>query len=335
MADFSEEMFDEDEFEETSSSQNSNDGGTHDDNGGGESQGTNEEIDLTTEVLKLRGISNPEEIQFEDENGAVVKRSWDSLSKNEQLNIILGDQPEENVLSDDEQELLNAIRKSGGSVEDFLQSYVEQNAPQETSTQPSYRIDELSDDEVYALDLLEKVGSDNITDDELQAAIDSAKQNEDLYKKTVEGLRQEYIRLQQDREAQTANEQAARQQARYQQFATSINNEIEGMSSFMGQELELSKEEKEDLSQFMLQLDENGMSAFGHAMQDPELFTRAAFWLLNEEKITEELTKQMQETYKRGYEQAKKDLGKSTSSKFVFKPKNNKTPDKFVDELEW
>jgi len=63
------------------------------------------------------------------------------------------------------------------------------------------------------------------------------------------------------------------------------------MSSFMGQELELSKEEKEDLSQFMLQLDENGMSAFGHAMQDPELFTRAAFWLLNEEKITEELTK--------------------------------------------
>jgi len=200
MADFSEEMFDEDEFEETTSSQNSNDGGTHDDNQGGEPQGTNEEIDLTTEVLKLRGISNPEEIQFEDENGAVVKRSWDSLSKNEQLNIILGDQPEENVLSEDEQELLNAIRKSGGSVENFLQSYVEQNAPQET-TQPSYRIDELSDDEVYALDLLEKVGSENITDEELQAAIDTAKQNEDLYKKTVEGLRQEYIRLQQDREA--------------------------------------------------------------------------------------------------------------------------------------
>ena len=334
MADFSEEMFDEDEFEETTSSQNSNDGGTHDDNQGGEPQGTNEEIDLTTEVLKLRGISNPEEIQFEDENGAVVKRSWDSLSKNEQLNIILGDQPEENVLSEDEQELLNAIRKSGGSVENFLQSYVEQNAPQET-TQPSYRIDELSDDEVYALDLLEKVGSENITDEELQAAIDTAKQNEDLYKKTVEGLRQEYIRLQQDREAQTANEQAAKQQARYQQFATSINNEIEGMSSFMGQELELSKEEKEDLSQFMLQLDESGMSAFGHAMQDPELFTRAAFWLLNEEKITEELTKQMQETYKRGYEQAKKDLGKSNpTSKFVFKPQQ-KTPDKYVDELDW
>ena len=50
---------------------------------GGEPGGSNNEIDLTTEVLRLRGITNPDEIQFEDENGAVIKRSWDSLSKNE------------------------------------------------------------------------------------------------------------------------------------------------------------------------------------------------------------------------------------------------------------
>jgi hypothetical protein len=41
----------------------------------------------------------------------------------------------------------------------------------------------------------------------------------------------------------------------------------------------------------MLDIDENGMSPFGKAMQDPSLFTRAAFWLLNEDKIIEELTK--------------------------------------------
>lgn len=340
MADFDEKLYEEDEFDETptgNSGQQGDDGGTHIDdpnNGeGGEPGGSNGEIDLTTEVLRLRGITNPNEIQFEDENGAVIKRSWDSLSKNEQLNIILGDQkPEEDQLTDDEIQLINMVRMSGGDIKNFLDSYVEQNAPEQT--QPSYKIDELSDDEVYALDLLEKVGSENITDEELQNAIDAAKQNETLYKKTIEGLRQEYIRLQQDKEAQTANEEAAKQEARYQQFATSINNEIQGMTSFMGQELELSNEEKEALAQFVLQLDEYGVSAFGHAMQDPELFTRAAFWLLNEDKITEELTKQMQETYRRGYEQAKKDLGKSSTSKFVFKPKN-KTPDKFIDELDW
>lgn len=337
---FDEKFYEEDEFAEgpSGSSDTGDNGGTHDDTqpSGGEPSNANQEDDFTTEVLKIRGISDPSKIKFEDQTGAVVERSWDELSREEQLNIIVGDQnAEEDELSDDEAALLRAIRKSGGSVEDYLNSYAEENAPEPEPAEPSYKINELSDDEVYALDLLEKVGSENITDEELQAAIDTAKQNEQLYKKTVEGLRQEYIRLQQDREAQQQNEVAARQQAQFQKFATSINSEIQHMDQFMGQELELSQDEKEELSSFMLDLDEQGVSAFGRAMQDPEIFTQAAFWLLNQEKISEELTKQMQETYKRGYEQAKKDLqGAKPSSKFVFKPQK-KTPDKFADELSW
>ena len=336
MADFDEKLYEEDEFAEGPDNGSSGDNGSTQNEppaGGGEPSNSNNTDDFTTEVLKIRGINDPSKIKFEDVTGAVIERSWDDLSKEEQLNIIVGDQnAEENEISDDEAALINAIRKSGGSVEDYLNYYAQENAP-EPITEPQYKVNELSDDEVYALDLLEKVGSDNITDEELQQAIDTAKQNEDLYKKTVEGLRQEYIRLQQDKEAQQQNEIAARQQAQFQQFATSINSEISRMNYFMGQELELSPDEKEELSEFMLDLDEQGVSAFGRAMQDPEVFTHAAFWLLNQDKISEEITKQMQETYRRGYEQAKKDLGKSTS-KFVFKPQN-KTPDKYIDELSW
>lgn len=340
MADFDERFYEEDEFAEgpEGSTTVSDNGGTHDDTqpGGGEPSNASQEDDFTTEVLKIRGIADPSKIKFEDQTGAVVERAWDELSREEQLNIIVGDQnTEENELSDDEAALLKAIRKSGSSVEDYLRTYAEENAPEPAAAEPQYKINELSDDEVYALDLLEKVGSENITDEELQAAIDAAKQNEQLYKKTVDGLRQEYIRLQQDREAQQQNEAAAKQQAQFQKFATSINSEIQNMNNFMGQELELSQDEKEELSSFMLDLDEQGVSAFGRAMQDPEIFTQAAFWLLNQEKISEELTKQMQETYRRGYEQAKKDLGKSNpTSKFVFKPQK-KDPDKYVDELDW
>ena len=333
---FDEKFYEEDEFAEGPDNGSTGDnGGTQNEPpiGGGEPSNSDNTDDFTTEVLKIRGINDPSKIKFEDVTGAVVERSWDELSKEEQLNIIVGD-AEENEISDDEVALINAIRKSGGSVEDYLKSYAEENAP-EPATEPQYKINELSDDEVYALDLLEKVGSDNITDEELQQAIDTAKQNEDLYKKTVEGLRQEYIRLQQDREAQQQNEIAAKKQAQFERFATSINSQIQGMNYFMGQELELSQDEKEELSEFMLDLDEDGVSAFGRAMQDPEIFTQAAFWLLNQDKISEELTKQMQETYKRGYEQAKKDLGKTNpTSKFVFKPQN-KTPDKYIDELSW
>lgn len=336
---FDEKFYEEDEFAEgpDSTSTNGDNGGTQTEPSqeGGEPSNSNQEDDFTTEVLKIRGITDPSKIKFEDATGAIVERSWDQLTKQEQLNIIVGDQSaEENELSEDEAALLNAIRKSGSSVEEYLNAYAEENAP-EPATEPAYKINELSDDEVYALDLLEKVGSENITDEELQAAIDAAKQNEQLYKKTVEGLRQEYIRLQQDREAQQQNEVAAKQQAQFQRFATSINGEIQRMNQFMGQELELSQDEKEELSSFMLELDENGVSAFGRAMQDPEIFTQAAFWLLNQDKISEELTKQMQETYRRGYEQAKKDLGKSNpTSKLVFKPQQ-KTPGKYVDELDW
>lgn len=290
--------------------------------------------DLTNEVLRLKGISDPSKIKFEDESGAVIERSWDTLSRDEQLNILTQQESIENELSEDEINLLNSIRNSGMSVNDYMQSIQQ---PQEQTVQ-SYKIDQLSDEDVYALDLLEKVGSDNITDEEIEEAINNAKQNEVLFKKTVEGLRKEYIRLQQDEEAQQANELAAKQEAAYNQFATSISNEIRGLNSFAGQELELSDEDVDELAEFMLRLDDKGVSAFGYALQDPKLFTKAAFWLLNEDQIVEELTKQMQDNYKRGYEAAKKDLQGSKST-LAFNPKtqskSNKEEDFFVDDEEW
>ena len=336
MENFNEAIFDDDEFLEDDL-EPQNPGDNQEPGEGNQEPSNNEpEDDLTSEVLRLKGIADPNKIKFEDETGAIIERSWDTLSKAEQLNILAGQESEEPDLADDEIELLNAIRNSGMSVNDYLNAI---QTPQEAPVQ-SYKIDELSDEDVYALDLLEKVGADNITDEELEQAINNAKQNEALFKKTVEGLRKEYIRLQQDEEAQLANEQAAKQEAAYRQFATSITNEIRGLNSFAGQELELSDEDSEELAAFMLELDESGTSAFGRALQDPNLFTKAAFWLLNEEQIIEELSKQMQDNYKRGYEQAKADLqGNNNKPSVVFKPKKSEKKTQsdellFTDE-EW
>lgn len=294
-----------------------------------------EEEDLTSEVLRLKGINDPSKIKFEDESGAIIERPWDSLSKEEQLNILVSNEEQEDTqLDNDEIELINSIRSSGMNVQDYLDLL---NQPQQIEKE--YKIDSLSDEDVYALDLLEKVGSDNITDEEITKAIEVAKQNEDLFKKTVEGLRKEYIRLQEDEEQKLAQEQVAKQQEAYQKFANSIQNEIRGLNSFAGRELELSNDDIEELSSFILDLDDSGMSAFGKAMNDPALFTKAAFWLLNEDKIVEELTKQIQDSYKKGYEMAKQDLSKSNPSKLVFtKPSSQETKvdmSNFVDDDEW
>ena len=248
MENFDEAIFDDDEFLENDL-EPQNPGDNQEPNNGGSEPPVNEpEDDLTSEVLRLKGIADPNKIKFEDETGAIIERSWDNLTRAEQLNILASQEEQDLGLYDDEIELLNAIRNSGMSVSDYLDAI---QTPQEAPVQ-SYKIDQLSDEDVYALDLLEKVGADNITDEELEQAINNAKQNEALFKKTVEGLRKEYIRLQQDEEAQLANEQAAKQEAAYRQFATSITNEIRGLNSFAGQELELSDEDSEELAAFML-----------------------------------------------------------------------------------
>lgn len=293
------------------------------------SQQQEDTSDLTTEVLKIIGINDPQKIKFVDDTGAIVERSWDSLDREEQLNILVQkeQEPEQGALDDSEAELIKTIRESGMGVQEYL------NSLQPEPPAKEYQVESLTDEDLYALDLIEKIGSDNITDEEIVQAVEQAKQNEDLFKKTVEGLRKEYIRLQEDKEAQLAYQQEAKREEEYQKFTTSIQNEIKGLSSFAGKDLELSDDDIEDLSAFILDLDESGMSAFGKAMNDPALFTRAAFWILNEDKIVEELTKQIQASYTRGYEMAKKDL---QGSKLVFSPTSKKTTtDDFIDDDDW
>ena len=325
---FDDTMFDDDEFSESSTTQQEDT----------TSQETppeeNNEDDLTSEVLKLRGIDDPDKILFQDDSGAVVTRSWDSLSREEQINI-LGDVKEQqdqpnNELENDEINLINAIRNSGMDVNSYLQTLTPQvNQPQQTNV-----IDTMSDEDLYAFDILNKVGSDNITDEELDQALESAKTNEALFKKTVDGLRASYNRQYEEEQANIANQQQAAQQQKYQAFANAINNQIDVFDNFAGQEIQLSNEDKDNLSEFMTSLDENGISPLGYALQNPAILTKAAFWLLNEDSISAELQKQVQDAYTRGFNAGKGDM--LNKSKLVFKPKTtSKKADPTWDSDDW
>lgn len=332
---FDDTMFEVDEFDETPTPNNQETDPKPEKTGNQETDSTpssegDQEDDLTTEVLKLRGISNPDKIKFEDESGAITERSWDSLTKEEQINI-LADQREHqetnNELAEDEIDLINAIRNSGMSVQDYMQTITPQiNQPQDTN-----QFDAMSDEDLYAFDILNKVGNDNITDEELDAALEAAKANETLFKKTVDGLRQQYNRLQEEQKQNIANQQQAAAYQRYQAFANVVNNQIDNFNSFAGQPIQLSNQDKDNLSEFMLALDEDGSSALGKALQDPRLLTKAAFWLLNEQELIAELQKQQQDAYTRGYNAGKGDI--LNKSKFVFKPTKQTTSKK--DESIW
>jgi len=121
---------------------------------------------------------------FEDDNNQLIERSWNDLSKEEKFNILntpltqeSEDNNNNNELSDEEIELLNQIRTSNLTPSQYIQQLQGQQITQE----PQYKIDDLSDDELYLLDLESRVGE--LSDDDAAQALSIAKQNEDLYKK--------------------------------------------------------------------------------------------------------------------------------------------------------
>ena len=317
MSNFDDDMFNEDEYADD----------TH--NSTQQQEKENQEDapkDLTTELLKIRGIEDSSKIKFEDETGATIERARDDLSDNEKLNILAGEPSpevdEDQQLDEDEIQLINAIRNSGMNV----QQYMNNIAPVQASQ--AYNQENLSDDELYALNILQTVGSDNITDEELEQAIARAKEDEDLYKRTVTGLRQQYQQLQKDEQSRLEQEQYAKQQEQYNAFANVVDNNIQNFSNFAGQEIELDTNEKQQLRDYMLNIDDKtGLSSLGKDLQNPETLVRAAFWILNEDKIMSELAKQAQDAYKRGY-----NAGKVTSkATFVKKPQPKPTEKNFDD----
>lgn len=285
--------------------------------------------DFTLEVLRLKGISDPSKIKFEDQSGAIVERDWNDLTESEKLNILAATEDPERDLEDEEIQFINILRSNNLTPQQYIQAVQQQAADlavkkfQEQQV-PKYEIDSYSDDELFVLDFLERVGEENVSDEELQEALEHAKANETLYQKQIESLRTQYKNLedQQKYAAEQARIQQSEQQ--YQEFANKVLNEIGSFTSFAGQELELSTDDKNDIANYMLTRRETGISDFYTDMQDPETATLAAFWLLRGPEIMQEMESQIRDAYQRGFNMGKGQRGISssfTTPKVVVQPK--------------
>ena len=275
------------------------------------------DFDLAKELLTLQGISDMNKIKFEDESGAVIEKSWDSLTNNEKLMILSHQDDPDTSLDSAEIELINQIRESGMTPDQYIQSLQTSEPPVVT-----YEVDSMSDDELFCIDLLDKIGSDNITDEELQQALESAKANENLFNKQVASLRVYYKDLEEKRQKQIEIEKQEEAEQEYNAFSNNIINSISNFNSLDDTPVELSQEEMNDLANYILTRDASGYSEFGRLLNDPVQFTKAAFWMLKGSEILNEMQKQIKEAYLRGYNESHK-----TDTKKVFtkptSPKGN------------
>ena len=284
-----------------------------------------------SDFLKTRGIDDLNSINFQDDEGNITTRKWEELSNEEKINILNmpleTEKEDNNDLTEEEITLLSQIRQSNMSPTEYIKSL----QGEQVEITPQYKIDELSDDEVYLLDLESRVGE--LSDEEAAQALSTVKQNEEFFKKQIEGIRKEYKERE---DLKNQQEEAAReqeQQEAFEQYQTQVVDAINGFNSIGNFDLNFEDADRDELADFMLSRDQAGKNYLFEALQDPETLTRAAWFILNGEDAFNTISdyfaqqiKLVSETqYKKGLEDGKKGVQTRPTVVIDNSNKNNKT----------
>ena len=189
-------------------------------------------------------------------------------------------------VSDYDRQVLNFIHQNGGDLRAIVEQYQnmaienylaqnEQNVPQKT-----YSIDDYSDDELYIADLAVKFP--DFTEEELNDKLESAKTNEELFKKEVDSLRQ-YYKSEEDRQAEEAR------QAEQQQYEALQNSLLSAVNKFdeivldlddpQSDTLELEESDKQRSLDYLLAPDKDGQSQFDKDLSDPKALVKIAWFM--------------------------------------------------------
>jgi len=233
------------------------------------------------QYLKKRGISDPKKIQYEDENGNTAEVDFNSLSTEEQLNII--EELSKPNITDEEIQTIDYLRRNKmnlAQVVDYfanqkLQEYINQNNTQEHT----YSIDEYNDDELYVADL--KSRYPNLSDEDLNDELNAAKQDEDRFNKKVSQLREYYKNQENEQmEAQRQQEEAAREQ-----YTNTLYNAVNQFNEIaldykddQSDTLEIEAEDKKRIMSYLLDTDTEGKTQFVRDIENPDALIELA-WL--------------------------------------------------------
>lgn len=239
-----------------------------------DAQPNDAEDDLVTSYLKSHGIGDPTKIQFENDEGGIDEVDFNSLSKEEQLTMLqeLGS----SSYTDYEKQVIDYLRVNKtdlqGVIDYFSNKAIEDYLAQhpESTPQKSYQIDDYSDDELYIADLAARF--QDLTEDELNERLESAKVNEDLFKKEVDALRTFY-KGEEDRLAEEAKQN---EQQQYEALQNTLLTTLQGYNEIVldatdpqSDSLEIEDGDKQAILDYLLTPDKDGQSQFDKDLSDP------------------------------------------------------------------
>lgn len=239
--------------------------------------------DFLHDFLKEKGIEDPSKLQWEDENGEITDVDFDSLSDEDKLNVL--NSLSDPGLSQHEIDVVNYLRQNGVTfnqvIEYFSKKAVDDYIAQNPDSAPTktYTIDDYTDEELYLADLKSKYP--DFTDEELTSKLNSAKSNEELFKKEVNALRTEY-----------KNEEDAQVEAQKQKEQQDYDNLVNNLQNILGNfnevvldstdpesdVLEIEDSDKEQVLAYLLNQDTDGKSQLVKDLENPTTLIELA-WL--------------------------------------------------------
>ena len=281
----------------------------------GESKTENSE--LINNLLAQRGITDASKIQIEDEDGNIQELDFNSLPIEEQLEILQQDSPE---LDDSEIETINYLRENGIGIQELIE-YHRNQAIQEylQAQQTNYTVDNLSDEELYKLDIASRY--EELSEEELEIELQKELNNPDLFKKKIDKLREVYKQEEIAEQTELAKQAELEEEQNYQMLVDSMVEVAQGTDELF--DLELEDEDKEEVLQFLLNKDINGQSEFVKLLNDPKaLFQLAWFATKGQEAFST-----IHDYYKKEIDLARKAKGSSLTSQRTVVKKETKPKD--------
>lgn len=256
-----------------------------------------DDADYMETFLKSFGIEDGKTLKFENEDGTTEDVDFNSLSNKEKLEILKDLTTPQ--LQEHEIETINYLRRNNATMQDVveyyqqkaIQEYIEKNgAPEKV-----YSVDEYKDDELYMADA--KAKYPDMTDEELLADLEAAKENEALFNKKVEAIRKQYKAIE-DKEKADA-EQAERD--RVENFKNSIQSTLDNFNEISldytdakADSLTIEASEKNKILEYITKQDANGMTQLYKDLNDAEKLISFAWWTNYGQESISSITKYFQ-----------------------------------------
>ncbi len=277
--------------------------------------------------LESKGI-NPMAIKFTTEEGTEEIKSFDDLTPEEQLDILTYNN-ESHDFKDDEISLINEMRGSNMSARDYVEAIRQQAViDYQNSLTPVEEsiIDNFTDEELFIADLKDRIT--DLTETEAAEALSLEKQNETLFKKKMDSLRETYKTRESVMMEQRKQEEAEEAKKQFEEYESMIVKTIENNNIITAGEgsFELSPDDMDDVASFILDTDANGVRHIARAVNDPASLVKMAWFALKGQQALNDLDAYYRQViaetsktnYEKGYEDAKG--GKSNAKSYVKKP---------------